>query len=80
MITKQAAKPEDFEKMRHIVEAVALARSLPFPVDLWKVQNIYWEMLQNVYPAVKKKTGDRAAADWVEAFVALGKQLSIRVG
>jgi alpha-amylase/alpha-mannosidase (GH57 family) len=79
MMTALAASPEDVEKMKKLLDAVALARGLPFPVDLWKVQNIYREMLQDVYPAFKKTAGEEAAAAWLETFAALGKQLSMRV-
>jgi len=55
---------------------------LPFPVDLWKVQNLYHEMLKSVYPEFQKRTqqGDEAAREWLSQFVSLGQQLSIRVG
>ena len=45
MMAALAAQPEDIEGMKKVLDAATLARSLPFPVDLWKVQNIYWGML-----------------------------------
>jgi hypothetical protein len=67
--------------LKNLLNAVLLARSLPFPVALWKVQNIYWGMLQSVYPVFKQKAGqkDPPAAAWVEVFTSLGKNLSVRV-
>ena len=67
--------------LKNLLNAVLLARSLPFPVALWKVQNIYWGMLQSVYPVFKQKAGqkDPPAAAWVEAFTSLGNNLSVRV-
>ena len=81
MAGELAKEPENFERLQRLLEAVALARGLPFPVDLWKVQNIYWGMLQNSYPAVRQKADrkDTPASAWVEAFIALGKNLTVRV-
>jgi hypothetical protein len=82
MMAGLTADPENAELLQNVHDAVSLAGSLPFPVELWKVQNLYWDMLQRNYPEVKKKAGrnDRQAAAWVELFTSLGKQLSIRVG
>jgi hypothetical protein len=73
--------PENIDALKNLLDAVILARSLPFPVDLWKVQNLYWDMLQGVYPVFKQKAAQKEplAMAWVEAFTSLGKNLSIRV-
>ncbi len=67
--------------IQRLSEAVALAREMPFAVDLWGVQNCYWESLQRDYPAYRERAqaGDSAAAAWVSAFAALGEALSVRV-
>ena len=82
MMAALAAAPDDTADLEKVLDATSLARSLPFPVDLWKVQNLYWGMLQSAYPQARAKADrkDAPAAAWVEAFTALGKQLSIRVG
>ncbi|HUT67320.1 MAG TPA: DUF3536 domain-containing protein [Dehalococcoidales bacterium] len=82
MAAELLAAPENLDSLKKIVDAVVMASRLPFPVDLWKVQNFYWEMLQTSFPEFKEKAGqnDRQAAAWVEAFVSLGDHLSIRVG
>jgi len=66
--------------LNEAVEAVGLARSLPFEVDLWKVQNLYWAMLQSEMPAFSKraKRADQAAKAWLAQFAILGERLSIR--
>lgn len=67
--------------IQRLSEAVTLARELPFPVDLWGVQNYYWESLQRDYPAYRERAqaGDSAAGAWLAAFSALGELLSVRV-
>ena len=72
---------DNLDALKNILDAVILVRSLPLPVDLWKVQNLYWGMLQSVYPVFKQQAAqiDVVAMAWVEEFRALGKNLSIRV-
>jgi len=82
MMAALAAAPGDIDSVKRLGEAVTLARRLPFPVDLWKVQNVYWDMLRVSYAVFRHKVGqgDALAKVWVEAFAALGKDLSMRVG
>jgi len=82
MMAKLVASPEDIAFLNELLAAAQMARSVPFPVDLWKVQNLYHEMLQSTYLKFQKraKQGDEAAVQWLDQFVSLGQQLSIRVG
>ncbi|HEY4563862.1 MAG TPA: DUF3536 domain-containing protein, partial [Thermoanaerobaculia bacterium] len=75
-------RPEDPELLRRVHEAVTLARSAPFQVDLWRAQNRCYELLQTVYPEQLEKAekGDEAAAEWVSRFKKLGEGLAVRVG
>ncbi len=81
MIITLAANPSDTDRLKNIAAAVSLARSLPFPVDLWKVQNLFWEMKSTAYPETKQKAeqGDSQAREWVKVFTTLGTSLLIRV-
>jgi alpha-amylase/alpha-mannosidase (GH57 family) len=67
------ATPDDIDLLNSVLAAVSLARDLPFPVDLWKVQNIFWGMKNDVYPQLKVKK------EWAESFIALGRLLNINV-
>ena len=71
---------EDIAKLQELVDAVTLARSMPFVVDLWKTQNQYYEMLNNTRPAYQQRadSGDEAAKAWLAVFHNLGEQLLIR--
>jgi hypothetical protein len=81
MMTKFASSYDDIDLLKGLVGATSLARSVPFSVDLWILQNIYYEMLRNTYPELKKRAqqGDTAATEWVTQFVSLGQQLLVRV-
>jgi hypothetical protein len=80
IMTGLVSIPEDTALLKNVLASVKLARSTPFEVDLWKVQNLYYGMLQTIYPALKQKAqqGDKAAREWLTLFSSLGKQLSIR--
>lgn len=75
------ASPENVELVEDLAERTVFALQLPFHVSTWSVQNRYWRVLQETYPAVGEKAdgGDPAAAAWVEAFEALGESLHVVV-
>jgi len=80
MMTRLAANPGGIDFLKETVASVALARSVPLIVDLAKVQNLYYKMLQTAYPDFQKKAqqGDAAAAEWNTQFISLGEKLTIR--
>ena len=81
MMRRLDAAPNDGNLLHAIQRAVGLGASLPFEINLWTVQNIYYEMLQAKYPAflAGAERGDGSARVWVDRFTALGAQLGIRI-
>jgi hypothetical protein len=73
--------PNDPERLDRLERMVDLARSLPFEVDFWRVQNGYYRMLVQLLPARRREAegGFDDAARWVERFLALGEKLSVKV-
>lgn len=71
----------EFGILQNLEAVVSLAGTLPFEVNLWKVQNIYYEMLQTVLPEWRWKAehGDARAHDWAATFVKLGAELAVKV-
>ncbi len=67
--------------MRKWSALVDLSRMLPFEVNLWSSQNLYWEMLQNVYPeyVTLAGLGEPEAVEWVQQFRQLGENLWIQL-
>jgi hypothetical protein len=43
-------------------------------VNLWKPQNVYFQLLHGVLPDMKGR-GDEKSKVWIERFVALGDKL-----
>ncbi|MEF3273622.1 MAG: DUF3536 domain-containing protein [Chloroflexus sp.] len=73
--------PEDRTRLVQLDAAVGLARILPFEVDVWHAQNVYYELLQTVYPQMKAEAGAgyADAVAWVRLFHALGTKLRFRL-
>lgn len=68
----------DLGRLQRLEEVVDMARSLPFEVNLWKVQNRYYQMLQQVRPEFLARS-DEEARRWLVHFDSLGEKLGIRV-
>jgi alpha-amylase/alpha-mannosidase (GH57 family) len=71
----------DVELIKKLGAAMDLARSLPFEVNVWTVQNICYDLFQSAYPPWQKKAdeGDDAARLWVNHFRELAEKLSLSV-
>jgi hypothetical protein len=67
--------------MKKLEAAAGLARSMPFEVNVWRAQNKYYDMLQNIYPGRLEQAmrGEGTAREWVEHFVEMGKNLAVKV-
>ena len=76
-----SSHPEVMSRLQGLTEAVEILDLLPFQVNLWKVQNIYYDMLQSVYPYMQGRAGqgNSEASEWVEKFCALAEKLSVRI-
>ena len=74
--------PTDFSQLQKLDITVGLLQSLPFHVNLWKVQNICYEILQSTYPALRSKAtqGDDTAREWSSYFDTLAEKLSLHLG
>ncbi|MFW6075941.1 MAG: DUF3536 domain-containing protein [Chloroflexota bacterium] len=73
--------PEDAEILDRLSSFVQVARGLPFEVNLWKAQNVYYDVLQRDYAAqlASSENGDAEESDWVAKFRELGELLAVKV-
>ena len=80
-MVKLVTATEDIDLLKEMLAAAEMLHTLPFAIDLWKVQNLYYEILKSNYPEfqIKAQQGDNIAEEWVNQFVLLGQQLSMRV-
>jgi len=74
MVDELAADPGNLDLLAAFDAVIALVRSLPFEVDLWKVQNVYYYRLQTVFPERQ-----HVADGWLQHFVSLGERLGMHV-
>jgi hypothetical protein len=76
-----AADPSDFGVLQRLEDATTLASRLPFQVDLWRVQNICYEMLRTVYEEyqMRAQQGHEEARTWLRHFNTIAQNLIVRV-
>jgi hypothetical protein len=73
--------PQDVAGLERLAAAVQLARSMPFPVNLWQVQNLCAQQLNGTLSAVRAEAeqGNEAATTWIGHMTALADNLDLRV-
>ena len=81
MAERFRADTANLEALAELETAVGVAYSLPLAVNLWKIQNTCYELLQTTYPEFKQKAeeGDETAKTWVNHFRGLAEKISLRV-
>jgi len=69
------------ELLKGLDAAVGMARLLPLEVNLRKIQNVCYELLQTTYRDFQPKgeAADPSANAWIDHFRALAEKLSLRV-
>jgi alpha-amylase/alpha-mannosidase (GH57 family) len=74
-------QPTELPLLQALHDGLALAADLPFEVNLWKVQNIFYEQLHTIYPQWRQQAsqGQVEAQTWIDHFIALGEKLMIHV-
>jgi hypothetical protein len=78
-LMRQLSKsPANLELLHRADVLVPLLQMLPFPVNYWESQNIYYQMLQNELPS-RLSNEDEISIAWVKRFVALGEKLRVSV-
>ena len=77
LMAELASHPEETERMMALDSFAKLVLPLPLGLNLWKVQNIYWEMLQRRLPEFRERarSGEASIQTWVDQFLALGQTL-----
>jgi hypothetical protein len=72
-------EPSQMGLLETLIAAIELTRVMPGETNLWRTQNIYWQMLQTEYPEVARRAaaGDEDGRPWVERFRALGDRLNM---
>lgn len=79
MASQLIKSPAEFGLLQQLQATADLLPSLPFWVDLRSVQNISYQLLQTLYPALQQKAngGDAKAQQWVNCLSQLATSLSL---
>jgi len=78
MFTKFQKKTSDLEFLEKLRQTIELTVTLPFQINYWAVQNIFYGILQRQYPRHRNRQ-DPKSQKWVEEFRKLGEMISVRV-
>ncbi|MGH7795358.1 MAG: DUF3536 domain-containing protein [Candidatus Binatia bacterium] len=74
-----AAEPS-LPALEQFHDAVSVLPHLPFSVDLWQVQNFYFQLITQNYPREKAHArNDETARRWIARFQDLGRGLRVKV-
>jgi hypothetical protein len=75
---KFAAEPSP-TALQQFFAVASLLQHLPFSVNLWKAQNIYYDLLKHIDPNKRKELGLGTGLSWAGPFEDLGPLLGIKV-
>jgi hypothetical protein len=79
LASRLGADPWERGRLERFAELVGLLSDLPFGVDIWQAQNVYYDLARTVLPeaALRARSGDAEARAWLDAFVPLADLLHI---
>ncbi len=75
------ADSSNLEGLENLQKALSIVKQMPFPVNLWSVQNDIYALGGTVYVRVRRKAarGDSEAQNWIAGYHRLCELLAIRV-
>lgn len=75
LMKQWASNPFDQFPLGHIEQLVSVAGALPFEIDLWDVQNKYYDLMSAISSLIAPNIGP----EWLNTFQNLGKRLGVGV-
>ena len=80
MAEQISKNPLEISFLKKLDTGLSLLPLLPFTVDLWKIQNLFYDLLQNLYPTVHEKAEHyKSVQEWESLFTSLCEKLSLLV-
>jgi hypothetical protein len=73
-------QPTETGALRQLDAIAGLLPDFPFEINLRTVQNIYYHVLREILPQMKKRARrrEKIAKEWVDTFQALGAKIGVR--
>jgi len=77
MIEQLAAHPTEVDRIVRLDRLARLVMPLPLGLNLWKVQNTYWELVQQKAGEIRQNVPAivEVGENWAEPFLELGRTL-----
>lgn len=74
--------PSDVSLLYEVRKVIDVLNSMPFEINFWYVQNIYYRMAKTVYRGFlsKARSGDEGAIRWVDEFRQMGQSMFFNTG
>lgn len=71
----------DVNALENLAVLVEIARQVTDRINLWRAQNVFYDILREDYPHIKALAlgGDEESKTWIEVFRLLGTQLRVKV-
>jgi hypothetical protein len=81
LINQFAANTKDLDRLTALEKFAEAVMPMNLGLNLWKVQDVYWDLLQKIAPQVRPaaQAGDEQALEWINKFAALGEKLGFAV-
>jgi hypothetical protein len=73
------ARPDQQELLHSLLQAVELARTMPFEVDFWAPQNILFDVGKTTLPLMEEQAhaGSPVAREWLADYLQLADLLGV---
>ena len=71
-------KPQNLGLLKKLDATLELVSKLPFSVNLWQVQNLYYDLAHTELPRMQEQA-DAPAREWIQHFFSLGRKVWIKV-
>ncbi|MCU0785231.1 MAG: DUF3536 domain-containing protein [Verrucomicrobia bacterium] len=80
-LERLTATPDDVALLTRTAEIAEIVRAMGLEVNLWKTQNLFFQLLNRVVPLQRERAGrgDATAETWLRQFAKLGDQLGFKV-
>jgi alpha-amylase/alpha-mannosidase (GH57 family) len=72
--------PENLSFLKTIDTLLEILEDFPLDLNLWKSQNIYFTLCNNMYKKMQEKTntGDPLAYEWIRSMESIGRYLNVK--
>lgn len=78
LMEELSKNPDDLELIGSITSILEVIRSLTVELNLWRAQNLYFNLCERYQTISKLGNGEKRAEEWLRGFARLGEQLSVR--